>query len=265
MKNLISLISFITLTSFAFSCRDKDYRVKIPEIPDAPAETVQRGRAMSKYIYLEKDSVINSKNVHIQCYYPFSPPGDRCVYAYEIRTFEFGDSSISVTVGLPHFPAKITINTPDSFIMISYVEGNRNLRDTLMDLRILRKFISQKRHIFPPAQFDSSGIIIDQRNQSWIACFEIDYTEEGVRISNEAFSYLVKYPSNRAVLPNKKQMFRFSQRLLPPFLLYSLKDYRHYFGPILDSIASCRFDEFERRNVYGAPPIFNKNIEYIEL
>lgn len=75
---------------------------------------------LSRYCGFE-DTIYNSgRRVLTKIYYPFEAPIlDERHLPLEIRTYEFSDSAIAITRGIPHCPVKITLNTPDSFYIFS--------------------------------------------------------------------------------------------------------------------------------------------------
>lgn len=189
-------------------------------------------RALDNCLYYSIDSIDNGKKISINCYYPLEPPGCRCYDSFPIITFEFNDTALCLTAGLKDCPSKIIENTADSLILISYYfPCYAEFLETSKNYKKLQHVVNNAKASLPSARFDSSGIIDSLRKANWVARFKKIYEQDGVILKAGNFFFKVRFPEIEPKERSVKELSEIAKRRLPPFLIYSLKDYIEYFAP----------------------------------
>lgn len=145
-----------------------------------------------------------------------------------IFTYEFSDSSLSASPWRYLQPYFISLNVVDSFYLVS---TKSELLDTIFNIDLLLRIVERAKRTFPEAEFDTAGVVPGMRNSTWIASFEKVCYPDGVQLKSKdkQFTYFIPYGDLTPQEPDNYVSFASPETILPPFLFYSIEDFKKYF------------------------------------
>jgi len=246
----------IILLCIVSGCAQKHSREELPEIV----------RKYERFACKQESIAIDSRTVFVQVYVPLYMYNGRGGEQVSIRTYEFNDSSLSITKGFSDCPmGMIALDAGDRFYLFSVdkarleqsseailvgvyleiAEKSKGESVAPFDEKVIEYESFKRLECYlelaeickglPKAHFDENGIVKEQRDSEWVAVFKKEYMQTGVRLkainSQYPFMYNVSYLPLEE-LPNTERSSReVAKKRLPPFLIHSFKDFIKYFGP----------------------------------
>ena len=175
------------------------------------------------------------RRIHYARYEPLDFMGDRSSLNIDIHTYEFNDTSVSLTYGIE--TTKIAIDTRDSFFLYSLPRSYLDYQDILnftSNLNALIFYGNEAKIKLPDAKYDGTGIMQSTRSEEWAARFSKNYVDSGVKLVSDtrfpemSFEFFVK--CGKKMCTEKAEAYHLQRQTLPPFVIYSLADYFSYFG-----------------------------------